>query len=280
MIFERAEAYIWSTARVLEQRRFEVLFKDGDPATVKAALAPYRTADGGYAYALEPDGRGPMSQPPHIWTALEALEDAGSTDAGVCDHLQTLTAGDGGVPVALPTLEPWPRAPWWAIGTEGTLLATALLYAPLSRHVSHPWLATAEAFCWRAVDAIEKTHPYEVEAAVVFLDAASDRERARAAAERLGAIVREQGLVGRQPEGYSVGEIHHPHDFAKHPGSLARAWFSDEEMDASLDVLEGKQLEAGGWPITWAVWTPAIEIEWSGLMTITALKTLRAYGRL
>ena len=75
--FERAEAYIWSTARVLEQRRFEVLFKDGDPAAVEAALAPYRTADGGYGYALEPDGRGPTSQPPHIWTALEALEDAG-----------------------------------------------------------------------------------------------------------------------------------------------------------------------------------------------------------
>ena len=80
MIFERAEAYIWSTARVLEQRRFEVLFKDGDPAAVKAALAPYKTPDGGYGYALEPDGRGPTSQPPHIWTALEALEDAGSTD--------------------------------------------------------------------------------------------------------------------------------------------------------------------------------------------------------
>ena len=280
MMIERAEQYIWSTARVLEQRRFEVLFKDGDPAAVKAALAPYRTADGGYGYALEPDGRGPTSQPPHIWTALEALQDAGSTDPRVCDHLLGITTADGGVPVALPTLEPWPHAPWWQIGSEGTLLATALLYAPLSRHVSHPWLGRAEEFCWKAVDAIEQTHPYEVEAAVVFLDAASDRERAVAAAERLGRIVREQGLVGKQPEGYSVGEIHHPHDFATRPDSLARGWFSDAEIEASLDVLEGRQLEAGGWPITWAVWTPAIEIEWSGLMTIAALKTLRAYGRL
>ena len=68
-MIDRAEAYIWKTARVLEQRRFEVLFKDGDPAAVKAALEPYKTADGGYGYALEPDGRGPTSQPPHIWTA-------------------------------------------------------------------------------------------------------------------------------------------------------------------------------------------------------------------
>ena len=220
--FERAEAYIWSTARVLEQRRFEVLFKDGDPASVEAALAPYRTADGGYAYALEPDGRGPTSQPPHIWTALEALEDAGLSDPAVLDHLVTLTAPDGGVPVALPSLEPWPHAPWWSIGTEGTLLATALLYAPL-RGESHPWVQRAEAFLWKSVDAIEKTHPYEVEAAIVFLDTASDRPRAVAAAERLGGLVRAQELVGRQPEGYSPGEIHHPHDFAKSPDRWPRA---------------------------------------------------------
>ena len=123
-----------------------------------------------------------------------------------------------------------------------------------------------------------KTHPYEVEAAITFLDAASDRPRAEAAAERLGRLVREQGLVGTQPEGYSAGEIHHPHDFAKRADSLARRWFSDAEIDASLDQLESRAGEHGGWDITWAVWTPAIEIEWSGLVTIAALKTLRSYG--
>jgi hypothetical protein len=92
--------------------------------------------------------------------------------------------------------------------------------------------------------------------------------------------VREQELVGKQPEGYSPGEIHHPHQFAPRPDSLSRAWFSDEEMAASLDLLESQQMDNGGWPITWRVWTPAIEIEWSGLMTIAALKTLAAYGRL
>jgi hypothetical protein len=276
--FARAERYIWTTARVLEQRRFEVVFKDGDPARVREALDAYRTADGGYGYALEPDGRGPTSQPPHIWTALETLADAGLSE-DVCDHLMTMTAPDGGVPVALPSLADWPHAPWWEIGTEGTLLATSLLYQHL-RDVDHPWVRGAEAFLWRAVDGIEKTHPYEVEAAIGFLDAAADRPRAEAAAGRLGELVREQNLVSQEIEGYTVGEIHHPHDFAKRPNSLAARWFSREELDASLDVLEGKQLEAGGWPITWAVWLPAIEIEWSGLMTLQALKVLSAYGRL
>ena len=92
--------------------------------------------------------------------------------------------------------------------------------------------------------------------------------------------MREQGLVGAQPEGYSAGEIHHPHDFAKRPDSLARAWFSDAEIEASLDHLVAQQREDGGWPVTWAIWTPAIEIEWSGLVTISALKILRAYSRI
>jgi hypothetical protein len=278
---ERAQRYVWTTARVLEQRRFELLFGDGDAAAVIAALEPYKTSDGGYGYALEPDGRGPTSQPPHIWTALETLEDAGTTDQAVCDHVASLAAADGGIPVALPNLDPYPHAPWWAIGTAGTLLATGLIYAPLVRAgVTHPWLEQAEAFCWKAVEAIEQTHPYEVEAAITFLDATPDRPRAEQQAERLEELVKAQRLVGTQPEGYSTGEIHHPHDFARRPDSLARRWFTDEEIDQSLDQHASEQRDDGGWPVTWAIWTPAIEIEWSGLVTIAALKILRAYGRI
>ena len=279
---QRAQNHVWSTSRVLEQRRFELLFgAGGDANAIIAALEPYKTPDGGYGYALEPDGRGPTSQPPHSWTALEALDDAGTTDHAICDHLESITAPDGGLPVALPSLEPYPRAPWWAIGTEGTLLATALHFAPLAKHgVTHAWMDQAEAFCWAAVDAIETTHPYEAEAAITFLDAAHDRERATAAAERLGRLVGQQGLVGKQPEGYSPGEIHHPHDFARRPDSLARPWFTDVEIEASLQHLAAQQRDDGGWPVTWAIWLPAIEFEWSGLVTISALKILRAYGRI
>src|SRR5262245_16925014 len=138
-MIERAEEYIWANARVLEQRRFELLFKGGEAQPVIDAVKPYKTPDGGYGYALEPDGRGPTSQPPHIWTALEALEDAGTTDPDIPDHLQAMTAPDGGIPVALGNLEPFPHAPWWRIGVEGSLLATSLIYAPLARHgVDHP----------------------------------------------------------------------------------------------------------------------------------------------
>ena len=101
-ILDKAENYIWATARVLEQRRFELLFKGGSAEPVRTALLGYRTPDGGFGYALEPDGRGPTSQPPHIYMALQILEEAGGVGEElareVAGHLQTMTTDEGGVP--------------------------------------------------------------------------------------------------------------------------------------------------------------------------------------
>src|SRR3954464_3665624 len=54
---------IWSSARVLEQRRFEHRYLGGDAAGVHQALDAYRTADGGFAYALEPAAPAPRPPP-------------------------------------------------------------------------------------------------------------------------------------------------------------------------------------------------------------------------
>lgn len=280
---ERAERYIWTAARVLEQRRFELLFRDGPAQPVRDAVFSHRTADGGFGYALEPDGRGPVSQPPHIYLALQILEEAGGVEPEpareVCDHLQGITAPDGGVPLALPTLEPYPHAPWWSMEPEGSLVATALSLAVLLRTgIEHPWIERASEFCWTAVDAIGKTNPYEAEAAIVFLDAAPDRERAEAAAERIGRLVREQGLI-RGEFGGQPGEVHTETDFAPRPDTLSRRWFGDAEMDAALDALAAEQQDDGSWPVKWIDGTPATAGEWAEV-TLKALLTLRAYGRL
>jgi hypothetical protein len=266
---------IWSSARVLEQRRFEHRYRDGDPARVREALSTYATPDGGYAYALEPDGRGPTSQPPHIWQALEVLEELDAVDPAICDHLQTMTNPDGGLPLALPTLEPYPRAPWWRIDPESSLIATAQVVSRL-KHVDHPWVHNAAEYCRAKIASIEKTHPYEAEAAIVFLDAFGGEQEAA----RIGELVKSQGLIGHAAEGYAANEVHHAYDFAPRPDSYARAWFTDAEMDQALDRLEQEQGEDGGWHPNWAIWTPAIASEWIGILTLRALKILKAYDRL
>ncbi|MYU47712.1 hypothetical protein GTV15_07535, partial [Streptomyces sp. SID7803] len=54
---DRAEQFIWLTARVLEQRRFAHQFLAAGADPVETALTAYANEDGGYGHALEPDLR-------------------------------------------------------------------------------------------------------------------------------------------------------------------------------------------------------------------------------
>ena len=286
------DTFIQLTARVLERHRYAYLFHDGPAEPVATALAAYRNPDGGYGHALEPDGRGPGSQPVHVLSAVTVLDELGALGgdlaAGIGDYLASVSAADGGVPFVHPNLADHPRAPWWAIPDtyEGSLIPTANIAGLLWRNkVDHPWLTTASEFCWRAIEAVTDTHPYEVLACVSFLDHVPDRDRAGEQAARIGALAREQRLVAlgddghALTEGYTAGETHFPHDFAQHPSSLAREWFTDAEFDRSLDTLVADRREDGGWPVRWGIWTPVTEFEWRPVVTIEALKTLRAYER-
>jgi hypothetical protein len=51
------------SARVLDRRRFDLLFGDGDAASLFAAADAYGNPDGGYGWGLEPDLRSRTSQP-------------------------------------------------------------------------------------------------------------------------------------------------------------------------------------------------------------------------
>ncbi|GAU69652.1 hypothetical protein SSP35_13_01230 [Streptomyces sp. NBRC 110611] len=291
----RAERFVWLTARVLEQRLFAYSFfgKDADP--VETALAAYRNDDGGYGHALEPDLRGPVSQPLHTAHALRVLDAIGRCGGGraerICRYLTKVSTPEGALPVLHPSSRGYPAAPWIPVVDDppSSLLATGPVVGLLHRNeVWHAWLFRATDYCWSAVESLTRTHPYEAEAAVAFLDGVPDRPRAAAAAERLGRLVREQGLVLLDParsadvpvaEGYAPGEHHLAYDFAPSPGSLARSWFTDEEMDRALDHLAGLQGEDGGWPVTWREWAPATALEGRPVVTLRALQTLRAYGR-
>ncbi|WKU47359.1 hypothetical protein Q3V23_26705 [Streptomyces sp. VNUA116] len=294
----RAEQFIWLTARVLEQRRFAFHFLDGGPDAVEAALTAYLGEDGGYGFALEPDLRGPVSQPLHTAHALRVLDEIGRCAdrrmERVCRYLTAVSTPDGALPALHPSLRGYPAAPWTPVVDDppSDLLATGPVVGLLHRNeVWHAWLFRATDFCWAAVEALgngARTHPYEVSAAVAFLDGAPDRRRAQAAAERLGRVVREQRLAVLDParvadypvpEGYAPGEHHYPHDFAPTPDSSARSWFTDAEMERSLDFLAASQQEDGGWPVRWREWAPGTRLECRPMVTLAALLTLRAYDR-
>ena len=47
-----------------------------------------------------------------------------------------------------------------------------------------------------------------------------------------------------------------------------------------LDDLVAGQQDDGGWTFSWSAWNPAAAWEWRGVVTVQALRTLAAYGRL
>ncbi|MGW6846209.1 hypothetical protein [Streptomyces sp. NPDC054958] len=292
----RAEGFIWLTARVLEQRRFAFHFLGGDADPVDTALGSYLNADGGYGHALDPDLRGPLSQPLHTAHALRVLDSlgrcAGQRIERLCRHLTGVSTVDGALPVVFPAPRDYPAAPYHPMHDDppGELLTTGPVVGVLHRNrVWHAWLFRATDFCWDRVENLRHSHPYEVQSAVAFLDGIPDRARAAAAADRLGRLVRDQRLVVLDPlrraeypeaPGYAPGERLYPHDYAKRPESLARGWFTDAELRRSLDLLASEQQPDGGWPVRRRAWAPGSSLERRPIATLEALLTLRAYGRL
>ncbi len=281
-----AEDYVLRSARVLERRRFDFLFGSGSAEDVVTALVPYRNPDGGFGNALEPDCRAPGSQPVTVSGALSFLDEIGMASGdlvvGACDYLASVSAPDGGVPFVHPNAGDYPRAPWWQVPGvyQGSLIPTGTIAGLLHKNkVEHPWLGPATEFCWRAIDVLTETSPYEAFACIQFLDQVPDRSRAEAAAARLGELVRAGHHVTFTGDGFAAEDTHYPFDFAPSPESLAVRWFTEAEFSSTLDLLIESQKDDGSWPVRWGIWTPATAHEWGGWVTIESLKILRAHGR-
>lgn len=203
----QAERFVWLTARVLEQRRFAYHFLRGGADQVETALAAYLDEDGGYGHALEPDLRGPVSQPLHTAHGLRVLDSIGRCGGlrveRICRYLTDVSTHDGALPAIHPSQRGYPSAPFVPVvdSPPSALLTTGPVVGVLHRNqVWHAWLFRATEFCWSAVESLETSHPYEIEAAVAFLDGAPDRSRAETAAYRLGCLVRDQRLAVLDPD--------------------------------------------------------------------------------
>jgi len=293
----RAETFLWHAARLLERRRFEQLFRQGAASHVVDALRGYQNSDGGFGQALEPDFRGPVSQPLAVDFALRVLDECGHFEPTLLEpalaFLMAIRARDGGVPNVLANALAYPRAPWWQPDPlqPGCLLPTASIAGLLHKHrVEHPLLCTASDFCWRALAriperiALRRTRldglqiAYELRAALPFLDHTPERARAEQSAAAVGKALLDAAMIELDPE--REAESASPLEFASAPDTLAHRWFDERVIDRALTALTAQQGDDGGFPISWQVWTPLAGLEWRAVQTLERLKTLRSYGRL
>jgi hypothetical protein len=280
-----AAAFLHSTARVLERRRFEHLFEGAGAEPVLDAVRAYRNADGGFGHAIEPDMRAPTSQPVGVHTVLEVLAEVGVRDdpmiGAAGDFLTTITRDDGGIPFVLENAMEYPHAPWWQYADESSAIQTPVNAAAFhSLGARHPWLEGADEFCFRAVAQLDlgglTTEPgYALQFGVAFLNEVPDAARAEQALDALAPALAPLATAEPDPS----AEVTSPLALAPHPGSRSRRLFDEATIERHLDALEAAQQDDGGWRVSWPDWNAAAALEWRGVATLNALKLLRVNGR-
>jgi hypothetical protein len=280
---DAAEQFLAGHARVVDWRRFERLFRGGDAAPVRDAVAAYRNADGGFGFAFEPDGRDRASQPAAVSLAFRVLDEADAWDeelvTAACDWLERTAPAEGGAAFASPTIEAWPHAPWWEPeeGLPASLIQTGFLAGTLhARGFEHGWLDGATDVMWSRLEEPDELTPYRTRGALHFLHYVPDRARAEDALGGLRPLV--EAHVELDPD--AAGEKHGPLDFAPLPDSPARAFFDEATIERHLDHLATAQQDDGGWTFDWLAWSPVAAHEWRGFKTVEALVLLRANARL
>jgi hypothetical protein len=276
-----AENFIWTAARLVDRHRYAMLFAGGTAEPVLEALRGYRNPDGGFGHGLEPDLRGPSSQPAPTLYALEILNEAGASDGELARDargwIAQVAEADGGIPSVLPGYEDYPHAPWFQPG-PGSVLTFGLAAAVHAGGVTgDPWLERASDWCWRAIETAEQPGAYWLKYACAFLDEVPDGERAGAAVASLAARVDVSAVT---PVAGAEGEALRPLDLSPRPGSRSRSLFREEEIKAHLDAVESAQQQDGGWVFDWLAWSPAQGTEWRGNVTLRALTWLRENARL
>lgn len=285
---DHALSFLARHGRLLDRLRLQHLVGTSEAEHLVAALHAYRNPDGGFGWGLEPDLRSVSSQPVGAMHALEVLAEVAPSKWAhtlqLFDWLRHHTLDDGGLPFALPVLDPDGCSPVWlqsdpAISSFQMTAQVAANAHRLARHqpeiTRHPWLAAATSYCIEAITELDaRPHAYELLFALRFVDAASHTvPEASTLLDRLRRYVPDDGTVA--VAGGSEGERLHLLDLAPDPGGLARTLFASEVVGADLERLGNQQQPDGGWPVGFDTASPAAALEWRGYATVNAVSILR-----
>ncbi|MEJ1107090.1 MULTISPECIES: hypothetical protein [unclassified Kribbella] len=278
-IFSAGRDFVRREARLVENRLFAAEFEGADPAGVVDALRGYQNADGGFGHGLEPDKRCPDSLALDVQVAFETLLTAGARDdqmiGRAVDWLQSIATPDGAVPLCGPAVEGYPRAEHISEWTyEPSLNPTAALVGQLYRFgFEHPWREKAAAWC---AAELAKGFPEDAHAMHVSMEYLEHTEDVDLDKIRDWLPKLSWYRADAADPSYGVTPLH----FAPTPDSFWRPLFDDAQLEAHLDRLIADQQPDGGWALTWEPPSTAATLEYRGIVTVSALKTLKAYNRL
>ncbi len=271
-----------ASARLLDRHRLAALLHGASSRPALEALRAYRNPDGGFGHALEPDVRAPQSEPSSTLSALGVLLEMGALEdqmlADAAAWIAEIAHPDGGVPFVLPTAAEHPHAPWMVPSSEGSFLTLAIAGALHRARSDEPWLRRATDWCWAKLEGSDELSAYWVKFALEFLDQVPDQRRASAAMERLRPRLGNDGSI--PVPGGTANERLTALTLSERPEARSRILFTQPQIQADLELLARGQQADGGWTFDFLAWSPGQAVEWRGIVTLRALSTLLAHGRI
>jgi hypothetical protein len=298
---QAASHFLLQAARAVERTAYRIDFEGAPSWPLFDALQRYQNPDGGFGHALEPDLRCPESSALATTVALHRLVEGGAVAdmplvMAAVGYLQaTLDATRRVWPILPESAEGAPRAPWFAtdglserffgfaLNPKAELLAQLYRLGPAAEEgwldgLAEDVVRTVEA---RAAAGLEM---HDFIGATQLLDAPHLSPGLRRRLFELLLPIAE-AVVGREPAAWA-GYGLKPLALAPYPGA-ALAGVLHEPVQAQLDYLISTQGVEGAWWPQWSwgeggneeAWVQS-ERAWAGMLTLDALRQLRAYGRL
>jgi hypothetical protein len=293
----------------LERALFEHRFEGAPALGAITELARFQNADGGFGQALEPDLRTPSSSALATGIALRLLLELGCND----DHLLVQQAIHWLLNAYDPEAQVWhavprdandhPHAPWWhdeggslARTFDGFVVIPRAELVACFHHVPSlvpaRWLRTVTQQTVTGIETLDSLGSGGGDDLVYALRLVEALRLAQAPDlrntlhHRLLARLRDivPAVVSHDPadwDSYCVT----PLKVAPTPQTPV-ADLIEEELQVHLDYLIDHQTAAGSWDPVWtwgdaypSDWARARQ-EWQGELTLSALTSLRAFGRL
>ncbi len=283
--FEKGANFIWENARLLERAIFEYYFLNGSADRVRLILRSYQNEDGGFGNALEPDLRSPDSHPLFVEFALRTLYDcdiqAQDLADRACDFLERYSDLQHGIPMVFPSATLYPHAdhmshPGSQLPSMDRLVG---LVGLVNWHGSqHPWLPAALEACLQNITTTHFEDAHTIRTSFCLVESVAKQKPVDLLFEKLSKELLQADFFCLE-----APVTHYcltPLSFAPSPGSYCRRIFTDAQVEAHLEDLISQQQPDGGWPIRWEPPGEMARREWRAYMTVQALTTLRAYGRI
>tara|TARA_R110000868_G_scaffold201291_1_gene448850 strand:+ start:290 stop:1186 length:897 start_codon:yes stop_codon:yes gene_type:complete len=289
--FFKAKDFILTNARMIERRLFEFHFENGTTEGVFHAVYAYRNSDGGFGHGMEPDTASPESQPLFSIMALETLDEVGYLTKEIIlndfmPYFESITTEKGGIPWMFRPKSTYPCEEhfktvkeWAALSTTAPLLGILEKY-----EIDIPWMKKAEQFVWSEFERIKDKHVFCylcVPRWLRFLKHTKSRDETKKTINNLKNWILTDGVICKDKSDDGWGLYGKPHslNYATSSESILYSLFTKETIESDLKELINRQKDDGRWD-TWYGISEGTKLEWAGIHTLWALKTLKNYGKI